>query len=101
MVDTTNVAHNSTIPLPPNYDVTNPVHIVDLVTTNLFATSLSQAQKDFLVDTILMNLQQRSNWTTQWVFYKSNPTPTSINTVRNKLENLMKYLLRMAEYNIC
>lgn len=101
MVDTTNVAHNSSIPLPPNYDVTNPVHIVDLVTTNLFATPLSQAQKDFLVDTILMNLQQRSNWTTQWSSYKSNPTPTNTNTVRNKLENLMKYLLRMAEYSIC
>ena len=101
MVDTANAGHNSTIPLPPNYDVTNPVHIVDLLTINLFATSLSQAQKDFLIDTILMSLQQRSNWTTQWGLYKSNPTTTSINTVKTKLENLMKYLLRMAEYSIC
>ena len=101
MVDTTNAAHNSSIPLPPNYDVTNPVHIIDLVTINLFATPLSQTQKDFLIDTILLSLQQRSNWTTQWASYKSNPTSTSINTVKSKLENLMKYLLRMAEYSIC
>lgn len=101
MVDTANSAHNSSIPLPPNYDVTNPIHIIDLVTINLFATPLSQAQKDFLIDTILMSLQQRSNWTTQWASYKSNPTSTSINTVKSKLENLMKYLLRMAEYSIC
>ncbi len=101
MVDTTNVAHNPTIPLPPNYDVTNCVHIVDLVTLNLFATPLSQAQKDFLIDTILMINQQRSNWTTQWASYKTNPTTTNINTVKSKLDALMKYLLRMAEYSIC
>jgi uncharacterized protein (DUF1800 family) len=101
MVDTANIAHNPTIPLPPNYDVTNCVHIVDLVTMNLFATPLSQAQKDFLIDTILMIGQQRSNWTTQWASYKSNPTSTNISTVKSKLDALMKYLLRMAEYSIC
>jgi hypothetical protein len=101
MVDTANVAHNPTIPLPPNYDVTNCVHIVDLVTMNLFATDLSANQKTFLIDTILMIGQQRSNWTTQWASYKSNPTTTNINTVKSKLDALMKYLLRMAEYSIC
>jgi uncharacterized protein (DUF1800 family) len=101
MVDTANVAHNPTIPLPPNYDVTNCVHIVDLVTMNLFATELSANQKTFLIDTILMIGQQRSNWTTQWASYKSNPTTTNINTVKSKLDALMKYLLRMAEYSIC
>lgn len=101
MVDTANVAHNPSIPLPPNYDVTNCVHIVDLVTMNLFATDLSANQKTFLIDTILMIGQQRSNWTTQWASYKSNPTSTNINTVKSKLDALMKYLLRMAEYSIC
>jgi uncharacterized protein (DUF1800 family) len=101
MVDTANVAHNPTIPLPPNYDVTNCVHIVDLVTMNLFSTELSANQKTFLIDTILMIGQQRSNWTTQWATYKSNPTSTNINTVKSKLDALMKYLLRMAEYSIC
>ena len=101
MVDTANVAHNPTIPLPPNYDVTNCVHIVDLVTMNLFATELSANQKTFLIDTILMINQQRSNWTTQWAAYKANPTTNNINTVKSKLDALMKYLLRMAEYSIC
>ena len=101
MVDTTNPAHNPTIPLPPNYDVTNCVHIVDLVTMNLFATELTANQKTFLIDTILMINQQRSNWTTQWAAYKSNPTTTNINSVKSKLDALIKYLLRMAEYNIC
>lgn len=101
MVDVTNPAHNPTIPLPPNYDVTNCVHIVDLVTMNFFATELSANQKTFLIDTIFMINQQRSNWTTQWASYKSNPTTTNINTVKSKLDALIKYLLRMAEYNIC
>lgn len=101
MVDLTNVNHNPTIPLPPNYDVTNCVHIVDLVTMNLFATELSANQKTFLIDTIFMINQPRTNWPTQWAAYKSNPTTTNINTVKSKLEALMKYLLRMAEYSIC
>jgi uncharacterized protein (DUF1800 family) len=101
MVDTANVNHNPTIPLPPNYDVTNCVHIVDLVTMNLFATELSTNQKTFLIDTILMGSTPRTNWTTQWASYKSNPTTNNINSVKSKLDALIKYLLRMAEYNIC
>jgi uncharacterized protein (DUF1800 family) len=101
MVDLTNVNHNPTIPVPANYDVTNCVHIVELVTMNLFSTGLTANQKTFLIDTIFMINQPRTNWTTQWASYKANPTTTNINTVKSKLEALMKYLLRMAEYSIC
>jgi uncharacterized protein (DUF1800 family) len=101
MVDLTNVNHNSTIPVPANYDVTDAAKVVELVTTNLLATPLTASQMTFLTDTIMLSLQPRTSWTSQWNSYKATPNTTNTNTVKTKLENLMKYLLRMAEYSIC
>ena len=100
MVDLTNVNHNSTIPVPANYDVTDAAKVVELVTTNLLATPLTANQMTFLTDTIMLSLQPRTSWTSQWNAYKATPNTTNTNTVKTKLENLMKYLLRMAEYSI-
>jgi uncharacterized protein (DUF1800 family) len=89
-------------PTTATYNVTDITNVVDLLTNNLMATGLSANQKNFLIDTIMLGLQPRTNWATQWASYKANPTnTTAINTVKSKLENLMKYLLRMAEYSIC
>lgn len=89
-------------PTTATYSVTDITNVMDLITNNLMATGLSANQKDFLIDTIMLGLQPRANWANQWASYKANPTnTTAINTVKSKLENLMKYLLRMAEYSIC
>ena len=88
-------------PTTATYNVTDITNVMDLITNNLMATGLTANQKNFLIDTIMLGLQPRTNWATQWASYKSNPTTTNINTVKSKLENLMKYLLRMAEYSIC
>lgn len=89
-------------PTTATYNVTDITNVMDLITNNLMATGLSANQKTFLIDTIMLGLQPRTNWATQWASYKANPTnTTAINTVKSKLENLMKYLLRMAEYSIC
>lgn len=101
MVDLTNVNHNPTIPIPANYTPTDAAKVVELVTTNLLATPLSANQMTFLTDTIMLALQPRTSWTSQWNAYKATPNTTNTNTVKTKLENLMKYLLRMAEYSIC
>ena len=89
-------------PTTATYSVTDITNVMDLITNNLMATGLSANQKDFLIDTIMLGLQPRANWANQWASYKANPTnTTAISTVKSKLENLMKYLLRMAEYSIC
>jgi uncharacterized protein (DUF1800 family) len=88
-------------PTTSTYNVTDITNVMDLITNNLMATGLTANQKIFLIDTIMLGLQPRTNWPTQWASYKSNPTTTNINTVKSKLENLVKYLLRMAEYSIC
>lgn len=88
-------------PTTATYNATDAANVVELVTKNLMATELTANQKIFLTDTIMLSLQPRTSWANQWAAYKSNPTTININTVKTKLEGLMKYLLRMAEYNIC
>jgi hypothetical protein len=88
---------------PNYYDASDCVSIVDLLTKSLFATGLNASQKNFLVDIIMMQSIPRSSWTFEWNLYK---TATSANlaartaTVRVRLENVMKFLFRMAEYQI-
>ncbi|MDZ7900235.1 MAG: DUF1800 domain-containing protein [Arcicella sp.] len=92
-----------TTPAPNYYDASDCTCIIDLLTKNLFATGLNANQKNFLIDTIFMQSEARDIWTTQWNLYK---TATSANlasrttTVRVRMENVMKFLFRMAEYQI-
>ncbi|CAN5266198.1 DUF1800 domain-containing protein [soil metagenome] len=93
--------------LQPNFsDVagTAPISCVDVqaaFSKNLFATDLFQSQKDFLIDTIMMQGIPRSSWTFEWNAYRTAPTDTNKrNGVTWRLQNLMKYMLRMAEYHI-
>jgi uncharacterized protein (DUF1800 family) len=68
---------------------------------NLFATDLFQTQVDFLIDTIMMQGIPRTSWTFEWNAYRSAPTDTNKkNAVTYRLQNLMKYMLRMAEYQL-
>lgn len=88
---------------PNYYDASDCVSIVDLLTQNLLATGLNTSQKNFLIDTIMMQNIPRSSWAVEWNLYK---TATAANltarttTVRVRLENVMKFLFRMAEYQI-
>lgn len=76
--------------------------VLTAFTKNLFATDLFLTQQDFLIDTIMMQGIPRSSWTFEWNAYRSAPTNTSKkNAVTYRLQNLMKYMLRMAEYHLC
>jgi uncharacterized protein (DUF1800 family) len=70
-------------------------------TKNLFVTDLFQSQKDFLIDTIMMQGIPRTSWTFEWNAYRNAPNDTNKrNGVSWRLVNLMRYLLRMAEYYV-
>ncbi|MFD2574053.1 DUF1800 family protein [Spirosoma soli] len=93
--------------LQPNFsDVTGTpaISCVDVqngFSKNLFARELYQSQKDFLIDTIMMQGIPRSSWTFEWNAYRRAPTDTNKrNAVTWRLQNLMKYMLRMAEYHL-
>ena len=78
------------------------VDVQTAFTKNLFASDLFPSQQDFLIDTVMMQGIPRSSWTFEWNAYRSAPTNTSKkNAVTYRLQNLMKYMLRMAEYHLC
>ncbi len=99
-------------PVPTTPSVTC-VQVLDSFLLNLLATDLDQTQKDFLIDKIMMgNQAPRTAWEFEWNLYRRTVTypnfsgySTSVknnarNAVNNRLKNLMKYLLRLAEYHI-
>ncbi|KAB7731303.1 DUF1800 family protein [Rudanella paleaurantiibacter] len=87
------------------------VQVLDAFTRNLFATDLFGSQKDFLIDQIMMmNSSPRTSWEFEWntyrrtITYPANYTTTQVTNARNtinwRLQTLMKYILRMAEYHV-
>lgn len=82
-------------------DASNPVTLIDTLTATLFAVPITQVQKDYLIDQVLIPGLPRIEWTIEWNNYKANPTDTKIQkSVRGKLNTLFIYMLRMAEYQM-
>ena len=99
--------------LQPNFlspTTTTAISTVDILTAfsdRLFVTPLFQSQKDFLIDTIMMQGIPRTSWTFEWNAFRtvsSNPTdPTyndKFNGIRWRLQLLMRFMLKMAEFHV-
>ena len=72
-----------------------------IFTKNLFAIELSDNQKNYLIDTIMMRNVPRMTWNFEWNAYRANPTDRNkIYPVLGRSQALWKYMLRMAEYQI-
>lgn len=67
----------------------------------LFDKQMSQKQLDYLGDTVLMQGSPIYEWYGIWQNYIDKPNDTNAkNAVKNKLNNLLKFMLRMAEYQL-
>jgi uncharacterized protein (DUF1800 family) len=71
-------------------------------TRNLFPFELPQLQKDFLIDSIMMmKSSTRTTWVREWDAYRAAPNDVNKqNIVLWRCKALLKYLLRMAEYQL-
>lgn len=75
--------------------------ILDSFLEKLFAVGLTQADKDFLIDTIMMRGISRQSWLKEWDSYRANPSNVDRkNAVLYRFQILMRHILRMAEYYI-
>lgn len=82
-------------------DPTDAGKLVDDLVTQMMAVPVTQVQKDFLTDTVLLSSIPRYEWTGEWNDYVSNPTDAAKKqAVQMKLINLLGYMLRMAEYQV-
>ena len=78
------------------------VDILNGFTKNLFAVDLPATQFDFLIDTIMMQGLPRTSWVFQWNLYRTSTADLGAKSeVLARLQNLMQYMLRMAEYHLC
>jgi uncharacterized protein (DUF1800 family) len=92
----------------PNFsDTTNtPPITCDIVledfSKGLFSFTLNDVQKNFLIDTIMMTNLKRNTWTREWNLYRTNPNNTDYQAaILYRCHLLMRYLVRMAEYQMC
>jgi hypothetical protein len=83
-------------------------------TDKLFVNPLFQAQKDFLIDTVMMQGLPRTSWLFEWRTFRNNSKKVADGTIpatdqgyvdnrngiRWRLQLLYRSLLRMAEYQV-
>ena len=68
----------------------------------LFRIDLSATSKTALKNQILLSNQaQDYYWTNAWAAYISNPTAANYQVVYTRLRDLYKYLMDLAEYQLC
>jgi uncharacterized protein (DUF1800 family) len=79
----------------------DPAAVVNEIASYMFAIDLPQTQLDYLIDDIFLSKLPRYEWGVEWLAYTQDPTSTSKqNAVKNKLLVLIRYMLRLAEYQI-
>ena len=68
----------------------------------LFRIDISATSKNALKKQILLsNQDQDYYWTNAWNAYISNPTNANYQVVYTRLRDLYKYLMDLAEYQLC
>lgn len=71
-------------------------------TNQLFAVPMTDQQRDFLIDSVMMmNSSPRSTWIKEWNAFRSSPDDVQKqNAILWRCRALLKYLFRMAEYQL-
>lgn len=80
----------------------DPNSLIDDLTALMFRIDISAASKAQLKKDILLSGQSTDfYWTEAWDLFIANPlNATNTSSVRNKIRDLMKYLMNLAEYQL-
>ncbi|MEZ0541041.1 DUF1800 domain-containing protein [Fibrella arboris] len=83
-------------------DPSDPVKLINEWAALFFATDLTQSQRDFLIDEVLIDGLPRYEWNLEWQTYTSDPTnKNKLMAVSMKLNTTLQYMFRLAEYQLC
>ncbi|SEJ72466.1 Uncharacterized conserved protein, DUF1800 family [Dyadobacter sp. SG02] len=75
--------------------------IVDKMIQNFFVFELTQSQKNFLIDSIMMTGVTRNTWINEWNAYRTTPTDVNKkNAVQRRCRLLLRHMFSMAEYHV-
>jgi uncharacterized protein (DUF1800 family) len=78
----------------------DPAALIESLNENFFAVDLTAAQRSYLISSVLMPGVPDYEWTTQWNDFIKDMSTTKRAAIRTRLNNLMSYMLQMAEYQI-
>ena len=79
----------------------DPVVVVNEITSHMFAMELPQSQKNYVIDEVLIPGLPRYEWGLEWNLYMADPNNTAKkNSVKMKIDNMLLYLLRLAEFQM-
>lgn len=79
----------------------DPIKVIDNLTQHFFAIDLTEAQKDQLLDKVLLPGLPEYEWTKEWSDFMATPNDTmKRNQIKTKLDNLVRYMMRLAEFQI-
>jgi len=82
-------------------DPADPAKLVEELSQWLVAVDLTRAQKDYLIDQVLVPGLPRYVWTDEWQSYRNEPDNGAKRAaVQTKLTSLVQYLCRMAEFQL-
>lgn len=80
----------------------NPDELLKEAVSRMLGVGLSDASLTQLKNNFLLGGQTSDYyWTNAWNAYVSNPTPANTNIVNIRLRDLFKYLMNLAEYQLC
>ncbi|HJV18860.1 MAG TPA: DUF1800 domain-containing protein [Sediminibacterium sp.] len=83
-------------------DPGNPNQLIDDLTARIYRINISAASKAQLKKDILLSGQQNDQyWTDAWNTFMTTPgNTTNTTSVKNKIRDLIKYLMNLAEYQL-
>jgi uncharacterized protein (DUF1800 family) len=96
-IQTDAVRFAATLPDPSNPDKLIEDSINILLGLSISISSRNKLKTDFL----LSGQSSDYYWTNAWDAYVANPSQANINTVNTRLKGLFKYLMNLAEYQLC
>jgi hypothetical protein len=78
-----------------------PYRLVEDLASQLFSIQISSAQRDNLVFNVLLPGLPDYEWPVEWSQYLANPTSSKArDPIIQKLNSLLKYMMRMAEFQL-
>jgi uncharacterized protein (DUF1800 family) len=79
----------------------DPIKVIENLTQHFFAIDLTEIQKEQLLSTVLLPGLPEYEWTQEWSDFMRTPNDVAKrNQIKTKLDNLVRYMMRLAEYQI-
>jgi uncharacterized protein (DUF1800 family) len=79
----------------------DPIKLIDNISQHFFAIDLTETQKTELLSKVLLPGLPEYEWTVEWNDFMRTPNDTQKRLqIKAKLDNLVRYMMRIAEYQI-